>query len=84
MAISTYEEIRAAVHRLPHEEQDQLLTDLQAARHDPATTSPVRGIVGIDFLALLDSLPPIEPADLDAMEHAIEEDCERIDDETWR
>jgi len=53
MSTTTYEEIRAAVHRLPPKEQDQLLTDLQAARHTLTSADVQQTRVALDGLKAL-------------------------------
>ncbi len=53
MATRTYEDIRAAIQRLPREEQDQLLNDLQAARCDPAVTDAQQTRIALDGLKAL-------------------------------
>ena len=77
MSSTTYEEIRAAVHRLPREEQDQLLTDIQAVRHDPATRDAAPD--GAAYVAFLDAMGPLDPEIAEEMERIIEEQFEHVD-----
>ena len=78
MATTTYDDVLALAERLAPEERVQLAAALLTR-----PTSPPPGIPGAQLLAMLDTLPPLDPAVLDEMERVIEEDCERIDPREW-
>lgn len=77
MATTPYEDALHAVERLTPEERRRLRSDL--ARLELADGSPS----GADFVDALLASPPLDAAGLDAMEHAINEGCERIDPSDW-
>ena len=76
MAVSTVkEEICAEVDLLSPTDQHRVLDLAKSlARNRP---------VGVPGRSLLRFAGTIAPADLDAMRRAIEEDCERIDENGW-
>lgn len=53
MATTAYEEVLHRAQQLAPEEQDQLLTDLQAARHDPTTADAQQTRVALEGLKAL-------------------------------
>lgn len=78
MATTTYDDVLALARQLPPEERQRL-----AAALVPRPTQFPQGIAGPRLLAMLDTVPPLDPAVLDEMERVIEEDCERIDPRDW-
>jgi hypothetical protein len=75
MASATYENILREVEHLTDEERRQLRDELNIlVEHKPVGT-------GATFVAYLESLPfdDIDRFDVDLMEQAIEEGCERIE-----
>ncbi len=72
MASATYENILREVEQLSGEERRRLRDELSALVKDaPAPETPLT--------AFLRSMGPLDADIADAMERAIEEDCERID-----
>ncbi len=63
------------VQELPEDLQYQVLSFIQSLK-----TTPPKGVPGEDILKFAGMIPPEE---LDAIEKAIEEDCERIDVNEW-
>ncbi len=78
MATTSYDEVLALAEQLAPAEQQQLAAALVSG---PGTTP--RGIPGPQFLAMLDTLPVLDPQVFDDLERVIEEDCERIDPREW-
>ena len=78
MATTTYEHVLALAEQLAPDERQQLAAALLTR-----PTSPPAGIPGARLLAMLDTLPPLDPAVFDEMERVIEEDCEQIDRREW-
>ena len=76
MAVSTLkEEISAEVDLLSPIDQRRVLDLAKSlARNKP---------VGVPGRSLLRFAGAIDPADLDVMRRAIEEDCERVDENDW-
>lgn len=77
MVNATYETVLRGAEQLTLEEQRELITRLETS------TSMLQGVTGVELLAMLDSLPPIDPDMLNEIERIIEEDCERIDPDAW-
>jgi hypothetical protein len=80
MTNASYDEVIEAVRRLTAEEQQRLRDELATPkadqlRPDNRSTS--------SLVAFLQTMEPIRPEALDAMECAIEEDCEGIDSRDW-
>lgn len=75
MASTTYENILREVEQLPLDEQRKLRDALIARVEDP----PIGR--GAAFISYLESLPfdEAERVDVERMEQAIEEECERIE-----
>ena len=75
MASATYENILREVEQLSLDEQRKLRDELTARVEDP----PIGR--GAAFIAYLESLPfdEAERLDVERMEQAIEEECERIE-----
>ncbi len=74
MATTTYDHVLALAEQLVPEERQRLAVALLTR-----PSSPPAGIPGSQLLAMLDTLPPLDPQVFDEMERVIEEDCERID-----
>jgi hypothetical protein len=78
MATTTYDDALALAEQLDPAERQRLAATL--------VTRPVatpQGIPGPQLLAMLDTLPPLDPEVLDDLERVIAEDCERIDPCEW-
>jgi hypothetical protein len=73
-----YDEVLALAEQLAPAEQQRL-----AAALVTRPMAPPQGIPGPELLAMLDTLPPLDPEVFDDMEQVIEEDCERIDPREW-
>ncbi len=69
------ETIMKQVEALPEEQQFQVLSYIQSLK-----TAPPEGVPGRSLLRFAGIIPA---EDVDAMEKAIEEDCERIDIHEW-
>ena len=78
MTIPTYEAVLEQVRHLTPEEQERLREDIARLRAGDAAQVPQSSLV-----AALDALDPIRAEALDAMERAIQEDCEVIDRRDW-
>ena len=78
MATTTYDDVLALAEQLTPAERQRL-----AAALVTRSMAPPQGIPGPQLLAMLDTLPPLDPEVLDDMEQVIEEDCERIDPREW-
>jgi hypothetical protein len=78
MATTTYDAALALAEQLDPAERQRLAAALVTR---PVSLPP--GIPGPQLLAMLDTLPPLDPDVLDDMERVIAEDCERIDPHEW-
>ena len=78
MASATYENILLEVEQLTAEEQHRLRDELTERVERPLQNSPA------EFVAYLRSFPfdEMDRLDIDRMEQAIEEGCERIEPNT--
>ena len=76
MSSTDYEDALHAVEQLTPAERQRLVDALIA--DDQGNTPPA------DLSTILLNLPELHPATVDAMERAIEEDCDRIDPFTSR
>ncbi len=73
MTTTTYDAVLAQVRQLTPEERERLHEELRSIRAADARRAPISPLV-----AALEALEPIRPEALDAMERAIEEDCEGV------
>lgn len=78
MTIPTYEAVLEQVRHLTAEEQERLREDIARLHTGDAAHVPQSSLV-----AALEALEPIRTEALDAMEQAIQEDCEVIDRRDW-
>ena len=76
-----FDALRQASREELRRTKPELFDRLEAARKQRETGAP--GIPGPRLLAMLDTLPPLDPEVFDDMEQVIEEDCERIDPREW-
>ena len=80
MTNARYDEVIEAARRLTAEEQQRLRDELAPpkADHLPPDNGSTSSLV-----AFLQAMEPIRPDALDAMERAIEEDCEDVASRAW-
>ncbi len=89
MATAVYETVLEAARQLPPDERQRLIEELSTL--DPASRPTMESVRPLDqpaparspLVVALEALDPIRPEALDAMERAIEEDCETIDPHDW-
>ena len=80
MTNARYDEVIEAARRLTAEEQQRLRDELAPPKEDHLR--PDNGSTS-SLVAFLQAMEPIRSEALDAMERAIEEDCEGIDSRDW-
>ncbi len=78
MTTTMYDAVLEQIRHLTPEEQERLREDIASIRAADAAQAPRSPLV-----AALEALEPIRPEALDALERAIEEDCEVIDRRDW-
>jgi hypothetical protein len=80
MTNASYDGVIEAARRLTAEEQQRLRDELASSKADQLR--PDNGSTS-SLVAFLQAMEPIRPEVLDAMERAIEEDCEGVASRAW-